>query len=86
MPAPGARLVTRGPYHRLRHPIYFAGLLIFPGAGALTANLFILAAGLAGLAILAIRTPREEALLLEEFGDEYRDVMARTGRWLPRMR
>lgn len=86
VPAPGGELVTRGPYRRLRHPIYSAGLLMMPGAAALTSNLFILAAGLAGLLVLAVRTPREEALLLERFGDSYRDVMARTGRWLPRWR
>jgi protein-S-isoprenylcysteine O-methyltransferase Ste14 len=86
VPAPGASLVTRGPYRRLRHPIYSAGLLMIPGAAALTANLFILAAGLGGLAVLAARTPREEALLLAEFGDDYRNVLDRTGRWLPRFR
>jgi protein-S-isoprenylcysteine O-methyltransferase Ste14 len=37
-----------------------------------------------GLAILAWRTPREEAHLLAQFGDEYRNYMARTGRYLPR--
>jgi len=86
VPAPDAPLVTCGPYRRLRHPIYSAGLLMMPGAGALTANLFILGAGLFGLAVLAVRTPREEALLLERFGEEYRDVMNRTGRWLPKVR
>jgi protein-S-isoprenylcysteine O-methyltransferase Ste14 len=59
---------------------------MLPGAAALTANLFILAAGLGGLAVLAVRTPREEALLLERFGDPYREIMSRTGRWLPRLR
>lgn len=30
-----------------------------------------------------IRTPREEALMCETFGDEYRSYMERTGRILP---
>lgn len=86
VPAPNARLVTRGPYRWLRHPIYTAGLLLIPGVAGLTANLFILAAGLGALAVLVVRTPREEQLLLEKYGDDYRAVLARTGRWLPRWR
>ena len=42
-------------------------------------------AGLAAIAPLYfLRVPREEAMLLEQFGDEYRQYMARTGRLLPR--
>ncbi len=36
-------------------------------------------------AMLAIRTPKEEQMLIERFGQQYRDYMARTGRFLPRM-
>jgi protein-S-isoprenylcysteine O-methyltransferase Ste14 len=86
VPAPGGGLVTRGPYRRLRHPIYTAAFLVIPGVAGLTANLFILAAGLGALTVLVVRTPREEALLLGKFGDDYRAVMDRTGRWLPRLR
>jgi protein-S-isoprenylcysteine O-methyltransferase Ste14 len=31
-----------------------------------------------------IRVPREERMMLEHFGDEYRDYMRRTGRIFPR--
>jgi protein-S-isoprenylcysteine O-methyltransferase Ste14 len=34
---------------------------------------------------MAIRTPKEEANLIEKFGDEYRDYMKRTGRFLPKV-
>ena len=86
VPAPDAELVTRGPYRWFRHPVYSGGLLMAPGAAALTANLFVLAAGVAVLLVLDVRTRREEQLLLERFGDAYREVMDRTGRWLPRRR
>jgi protein-S-isoprenylcysteine O-methyltransferase Ste14 len=86
VPAPHGPLITSGPYRWLRHPIYTAAFLMIPGVAGVTGNLFILAAGLGALAVLVVRTPREEALLLEKFGDDYRAVMRRTGRWLPRLR
>jgi len=30
-----------------------------------------------------LRIPREEQMLIEEFGDEYREYMKRSGRLLP---
>jgi protein-S-isoprenylcysteine O-methyltransferase Ste14 len=38
-----------------------------------------------GFALLVIRTPIEEAKLIEKFGDEYRAYVRRTGRFLPRL-
>ena len=85
VPAPGGELVTRGPYRRLRHPIYSAGLLLVPGAATLTDSAFVLVTGVVLLAALDVRTRREERMLVERFGDAYRRHMARTGRWLPRL-
>ena len=36
------------------------------------------------LVLLALRTPTEEAKLIERYGDVYRDYMQRTGRFIPR--
>jgi len=36
--------------------------------------------------IFLTRIPREEKMMLERFGDEYREYQERTGRFLPRMR
>jgi protein-S-isoprenylcysteine O-methyltransferase Ste14 len=80
----GHQLVTTGPYRYIRHPLYTFGALFF-GALILLTGLWWLGVGLAiCLGILAWRTPREEAHLLAQFGNEYRDYMARTGRYLPR--
>jgi hypothetical protein len=38
------------------------------------------------VAFLAARVPKEEQMMLEQFGDEYRDYMKRTGRYLPPLR
>ena len=80
------RLVTSGPYSRMRHPMYTAILGWAVGLGFVIASwvLVLFAAWVA--AILVLRVPREERMMLEQFGDEYRGYMKRTGRFLPRWR
>jgi len=79
-------LVTSGPYRWLRHPIYSAYLAFFVGLGLLSADPLFGAAGVAVIALLmVVRTPREERMLAEHFGDAYYAWAARTGRFLPRV-
>lgn len=79
------QLVTHGPYRWVRHPLYTSGT-VFAAALILTTTLWWLAAGaVIPLIILLLRTPLEEARLIETFGDEYRAYMRRTGRFLPRL-
>ena len=42
--------------------------------------------GILAFILMAIRTPKEEANLIAKFGDEYREYMRRTGRFLPRLK
>ena len=51
----------------------------------LAANWLIGLCSLVVLTLLAIRTPKEEQMLIERFGDDYRNYMATTGRFLPRL-
>lgn len=78
------RLITSGPYRYIRHPLYTFGGLAWLGLGLLATLWWVLLGGIAAFALIAYRTPKEEAYLLAEFGDEYRRYMARTGRYLPR--
>jgi protein-S-isoprenylcysteine O-methyltransferase Ste14 len=79
----GHQLITVGPYARVRHPMYSAilGWLISLGLVAANWTSFVLAA--LGTLIVLIRTRREEKMMLQQFGDEYREYMKRTGRLLP---
>ena len=79
-----ATLVTTGPYRYVRHPFYWAvGLALF--GNALTASSwFLLITGSIVLGLLILRTPTEEAKLIEKFGEDYRSYMQRTGRFFPR--
>jgi protein-S-isoprenylcysteine O-methyltransferase Ste14 len=77
-------LVTRGPYRWVRHPFYDAVALSVVANALVAANWFLLAGGILTLALIVLRTGREEDRLVARFGDAYRDYRARTGRFLPR--
>ena len=79
-------LVTKGPYQWVRHPFYDAVALSVVANAFVAANWFVLAGGLLTIALLLLRTGREEDRLLARFGDSYREYTARTGRFLPKLR
>jgi protein-S-isoprenylcysteine O-methyltransferase Ste14 len=83
----GHTLVTTGPYRYLRHPLYAAALIIALGLSLTAAN-WLLAVTWTGATVLLVlsRLGVEEAMLLEEFGDAYREYMQRTGRLVPRVK
>ncbi len=78
-------LVTSGPYRWIRHPLYTIGSSMFVSFGMMADNWFIAALGMLTFILMAIRTPKEEANLIEKFGDEYREYIKRTGRFLPKL-
>ena len=79
------QLVTSGPYRWIRHPIYTAYLMNYMGGGLLASNLVLTFIPVIFFGLMIInRIPREEALMREEFGQEYIDLEAQTGRLLPR--
>jgi len=81
-----AHLVTNGPYRWIRHPFYVTVALLMASVTLLTANWLIGLCSVAVLSFLAIRTPKEEQMLVERFGQQYRDYIAKTGRFFPRIR
>jgi protein-S-isoprenylcysteine O-methyltransferase Ste14 len=78
------RLVIVGPYARMRHPIYLALVGFLLGIALVTANWFFIALLVVSVVVLAFRIPKEEQMMVEEFGEEYRAYMQRTGRLLPK--
>ncbi|MFX0054276.1 MAG: isoprenylcysteine carboxylmethyltransferase family protein [Promethearchaeota archaeon] len=78
------KLITSGPYGRVRHPMYL-GIFVY------TAGLILIASDLLVFVFFAFsiwvnyrRIPSEEEMMIEQFGDEYAEYMKRTGRLLPR--
>jgi protein-S-isoprenylcysteine O-methyltransferase Ste14 len=80
------QLVMHGVYRWIRHPMY-ASIWLWGIAQALLLENWL--AGWSALATFAplyfLRTPREERMMREFFGAEYRDYTALTGRLLPRI-
>jgi protein-S-isoprenylcysteine O-methyltransferase Ste14 len=78
-------LVTDGIYRHIRHPMYASQWLF------VIAQILLLQNWLAGPANLIVfipfyflRVPAEEKLMLEIFGDAYREYMKKTGAIIPR--
>jgi protein-S-isoprenylcysteine O-methyltransferase Ste14 len=77
-------LVTTGPYARVRHPLYTAMFGVVTAFALVTANWVFAVLAVAAIPGLVARVPREEQMMIEEFGEEYRAYMQRTGRFLPK--
>jgi protein-S-isoprenylcysteine O-methyltransferase Ste14 len=80
-----ATLVTHGPYRWVRHPFYLAFAIAVIANTLVTANAFLAIFGTAAFLMIVARTTIEERKLIERFGNDYRDYMRRTGRFLPRL-
>ncbi len=81
------KLVITGPYARVRHPMYTYFTMMAISTALISANLFVGVFGIAAWTLLYIvRIDDEEAMLLEEFGEEYREYMKRTGRLFPKLK
>lgn len=79
-------LIETGPYKWVRHPMYTAFILIWTGFLLHSANWFIGMTGiLCFLMTIWVRTPLEEKMMIEKFGQKYVDYMNRTGRFLPKI-
>jgi protein-S-isoprenylcysteine O-methyltransferase Ste14 len=78
------RLVTRGVYSRIRHPMYASFFVMAVAQAAILPNWVAGWAALAAVTILyTVRKPREEAMMLEYFGSEYKAYMLRSGGVIP---
>ena len=79
------KLVTRGPYSRIRHPMY-TGMLLQGVTWLVMTDHWGVGGGFLVLIgfVVIFRVKHEEEVLLEHFGDDYRRYMLETGRFLPR--
>lgn len=80
-------LITNGVYRRIRHPMYASQVLWSLAQLLLLPNWIAGWAGVVSfLPLYLSRIPNEEQMMLDHFGQAYRDYRAQTGRILPRLR
>ncbi|MBU6440159.1 MAG: hypothetical protein KGJ03_00720 [Betaproteobacteria bacterium] len=82
-PRPSGRLVTGGPYRRMRHPMYSSLLLLMAAVAASAADLPRLAAWVALLLVLQGKSSMEERLLMRRW-PEYAAYRERSWKFIPR--
>ena len=82
----GHQLIRRGIYRSIRHPMYLSIFLWGVSQGLLLRNWLAGWSALATFSVLyCVRTPREERMMIEFFGEEYLNYMRQTGRIFPRI-
>jgi len=81
----GHELVRKGPYRRIRHPIYTGLLAAFLATAVLQGRLSGLLAFLLVAAAIYGKARREERFLEQEFGEGFAEHRRHTGMFLPRL-
>jgi protein-S-isoprenylcysteine O-methyltransferase Ste14 len=80
------QLVTDGVYRLIRHPMYASIFLWSLAQGLLLPNWLAGWSALVPFTLMyVLRTPREERMMCEFFGEPYREYMRLSGRLLPRV-
>jgi len=83
----GHQLVKHGVYRSIRHPMYASIWLWCLAQGLILENWLAGWYALVAFALMYfLRTPREEQMMCDFFGDEYRNYMRETGRLVPPLR
>lgn len=78
-------LVRTGMSQKIRHPMYAHFWIFVIAQGFVIANALVLVFGVAAWGLLYVhRVPKEEEMLVAEFGDEFREYMNQTGRVIPK--
>ncbi len=80
------RLIRTGPYARIRHPIYFGVLLGIAGTALVVGEWRALASLLLMSINYTVKAKKEDKILFERFGEEFRSYQRDSGILLPHTR
>lgn len=83
----GHELIADGPYRWVRHPMYTSFMALGVAYLLLSANWIVGVPWILGtIIVISTRLKEEEAMMVEQFGDEYRKYVEDRGRFLPRLK
>jgi len=77
------KLIKHGIYKNVRHPIYLAMLLYTAGIPLVFSSLYGFLLTLVFTPLILYRIRIEEKILIEKFGDKYREYMKKTKKLIP---
>jgi len=80
--APLDEPMTKGVYSISRNPMYFGMFLMYVGIGIACASWIFLLCAVVWIISWHFGVPEEERILLEKYGNAYREYMNRTPRWI----
>jgi protein-S-isoprenylcysteine O-methyltransferase Ste14 len=80
------KLITTGPYRHVRHPMYLGIFIYTMGLMMISLDVLVILLFAFSIWVNYRRIPREEEMLIEEFGEEYLEYIKRSGRLLPQLR
>ena len=79
-------VIRKSVFGIVRHPIYLSELLLYPGLLMMSISLAAAVVWLIAIGFLNYISRYEETLLLEHFGEEYKQYMRDVPMWIPRLR
>lgn len=80
------KLIAEGPYKYVRHPMYTVIWIWVLFQGIVLSNWAVIIIGILTWSILYfVRLPDEEKMMIEKFGQEYKDYMRKTKKIIPRV-
>ena len=81
------QLIKTGPYRRVRHPMYTQIWIWTIAQVFIVSNLYAGFSGIFAWAIVYfIRIPNEEKMMIENFGDAYKEYIKHTGKIVPKIK
>jgi protein-S-isoprenylcysteine O-methyltransferase Ste14 len=78
-----AEVISTGVFRFMRHPIYFSEVLLYLGLLMFSLSLLAVVVWVFAIIFLYFLSRYEERLLLEAFGQSYRDYMTEVPMWIP---
>ena len=80
---PEHKLITSGPYHLIRHPVYLGAILFGLSIPMISNSLYGFVIMLIPIPILLRRIGIEEKVLVSKFGQEYLEYARKTKKLIP---